>query len=59
MSASSTTAAAATPISGERQPRTTPTPRTMVSASTISTALARNAPRTSRVVVLTMYPLRD
>ena len=29
-------------MSGERQPRTTPTPSTIVSASTHSTALARN-----------------
>ena len=43
-------AAAAAPISGERQPRTTPTPSTIVSASTISTALARNAPATTRIV---------
>jgi len=34
--------AAATPISAERQPRVTPTARMRVSASTISTAEARN-----------------
>ena len=34
-----------TPIRGERQPRTTPTASTIVSASTISTPLARNAAR--------------
>ena len=43
-SAASTSTAAPTPISVERQPRTTPTASTIVSASTISTALARNAP---------------
>jgi hypothetical protein len=50
--AASTIVAAATPISGERQPRTTPTPSTIVSASTISTALARKAPRIRRTVLV-------
>src|SRR5438132_1121085 len=52
MSAASTIVAAPTPISVERQPRTTPTPRTIVSASTISTALARKAPRIRRAVLV-------
>jgi hypothetical protein len=44
--------AAPTPIKVERQPRTTPTPRTIVSASTISTALARKVPATIRTVLV-------
>src|SRR5207302_10231094 len=46
-------AAAATPSDVERHPRVTPTARTIVSASTISTPLARNADtkrKTSRVM---------
>ena len=42
----SATVAATTPISVERQPRVTPTARTIVNASTISTAEARKAART-------------
>ena len=38
--------ATATPVKGARHPRTTPTPSTIVNASTISTALARKDPRT-------------
>ena len=49
-STASTTVAAPTPISVERQPRTVPTPSTIVSASTISTAQARKAPRPIRIV---------
>jgi hypothetical protein len=48
----STIVAAPTPIRVERQPRTTPTPSTIVYASTISTALARKAPVTIRTVVV-------
>src|SRR5690242_20713931 len=47
--AASTIVAAPTPISVDRQPRTTPTPRTIVSASTISTALAEKAPSRMRI----------
>ena len=47
MTASASTAAP-TPVSDERQPRATPDASTMVSASTISTALARNADRTRK-----------
>src|SRR6266545_1803791 len=46
--------AAPAPISVERHPRTTPTPSTIVNASTISTALARNAPATTRIVPVLM-----
>src|SRR5437588_5689509 len=46
--AASASAAAATPVSAERQPRVTPTASTIVSASTISTAQARNAARNRR-----------
>src|SRR5581483_879819 len=46
--AASTTTAAPTPVSEERQPRATPEASTMVSASTPSTALARNAERTRK-----------
>src|SRR5438046_3566867 len=45
----STSSATPTPISVDRQPRTTPTPRTIVSASTISTALAEKAPSRMRI----------
>src|SRR6266446_1275209 len=48
----STIVAAPTPIRVERQPRTTPTPSTIVNASTISTALAKKAPVTIRAVVV-------
>ena len=49
----STTSAATAPWSGARQPRVTPSASTIVSASTISTALARAAPRkTSRLPVI-------
>ena len=40
------------PTSAERQPRVSPTASTIVSASTISTALARNADRISRVALI-------
>ena len=49
--------AAPAPISVERHPRTTPTPSTIVSASTISTALARNAPATTRIVPVLTRPM--
>ena len=50
MAASATTAATA-PASAARQPRVTPIASTIVSASTISTALARNADATKNDVV--------
>src|SRR5262249_20783957 len=50
--AAKATTAAPTPSSGERQPRTTPSASTIVRASTISTALARNAPRNRRTPVI-------
>ena len=50
--AASTTVAAATPVSDERQPRATPEARTIVSASTNSTALARKAERTRKPAVM-------
>src|SRR5437868_531594 len=56
-SVASTTVAAPTPISVERQPRTMPTPRTIVSASTISTALARKAPTIRRTVLVLTQPI--
>src|SRR5262249_8501584 len=52
ITAARTSAAAPTPISVERQPRVTPTARTIVSASTISTALARKAARKRKAVVI-------
>jgi hypothetical protein len=45
MIAASTRVAAPTPTIVERQPRTTPTASTIVSASTASTALARKVAR--------------
>ena len=44
----SAASAAATPHAAERQPRVMPTAKTIVSASTISTADARNAPANNR-----------
>src|SRR4051812_5095886 len=61
-SAASASSAAPTPISAERQPRVTPTARTMVSASTISTALARKALRkrkTSGVTIVSYAGVAD
>src|SRR6185369_13977527 len=52
MIATSATVAAATPISGDRQPRVTPTASTIVRASTISTALARKAPRNRKTSLI-------
>src|SRR5204862_2189178 len=46
----SVSAAATTPISVDRQPRVMPTASTIVSASTISTALARNAAAKRNVI---------
>ena len=43
---------AATPQSAERQPRASPAASTIVSASTISTALARNVERTSSAALM-------
>ena len=43
--------AAATPASAERQPRVSPAASTIVSASTISTALARNDERTRKTAL--------
>ena len=42
--------AAPAPIRVERQPRVTPTASTIVSASTISTAQARNAARNRKTI---------
>ena len=49
-SAASTSAATTVPSSAERQPRVTPAAATIVSASTISTALAPNTARASTTV---------
>src|SRR5205823_14042933 len=49
--AASATVAAATPRSEERHPRVIPAARTIVSASTISTALARKAERTRKTAL--------
>ena len=46
--------AAPRPASADRQPRASPAARTIVSASTISTALARNAERTRKVLPVLM-----
>src|SRR4051812_39773741 len=53
-SAASASSAAPTPTSAERHPRVTPTARTMVSASTISTVLARKALRKRKTSGLTI-----
>src|SRR5215471_11399263 len=53
MSTPSATNAAPTPTATERQPRVIPTASTIVRASTISTAEARNAPSTTRTCGVT------
>jgi hypothetical protein len=50
MIAPSTSVAAPAPISVERHPRVTPTASTIVSASTISTPLARKALRNRKTL---------
>ena len=47
------TTAAPVPAREERQPRARPAARTIVSASTISTALARNAERMRKTALMT------
>jgi hypothetical protein len=56
--AAKASSAAATPISVERQPRVTPTASTIVSASTISTALARKAVRNRKTSWVIASPCR-
>src|SRR6478672_9908558 len=58
MITANTTVAAPTPASAERQPRVTPTARTIVSASTISTALARNAARNKNTALIHLRSCR-
>ena len=58
MTAASTTAAALTPTRVERQPRTTPTASTIVSASTASTALARKVARKRKALCAMVAPVQ-
>src|SRR5207302_8332976 len=54
--AASASVAAPTPASDDRQPRASAEARTIVSASTISTALARKAERTRKALPVLMRP---